>query len=65
MFGLTVFVVAFLAGGVAGSTMNDEPNYTFRDGCQAQTVKAAGGNYGYTSYAHCSTLPRVYNGKTF
>lgn len=55
-------VVSFAAGLYAGTSKNDEPHWSFRDGCKSETVKAVGGNYGYTSYDHCKALPRVYGG---
>lgn len=55
--------IALLFGIAVGNTLYDEPHWSLRDGCKAQTVKAAGGNYGYTSHDHCKALPRVYQGR--
>ena len=55
-------VISFAAGLVAGTSKNDEPHWSFRDGCATRNVKAAGGGYSYASYDHCKTLPRVYGG---
>ncbi len=62
---VTIPIIAFAAGLYAGTHKNDEPHWSFRDGCKVQTVKAAGGGYNYASYDHCKTLPRVYSGKEF
>ncbi len=58
----TIAIVAFAAGLFAGTHKNDEPHWSFRDGCAVQPVKAEGGGYSYASYDHCKTLPRVYGG---
>lgn len=58
----TVFM-ALLFGGLlsGGANLNNEPHFSFRDGCKMQTVSAGG--YNQESYAHCANLPRVYGGK--
>ena len=57
-------VVSFAVGLFAGTHKNDEPHWSFRDGCTVASVHvpAAGGGYNYASYDHCKTLPRVYGG---
>jgi hypothetical protein len=52
----------FAAGYYAANTRYDEPHWSFRDGCTAKTVQAAGGGYSFSSYDHCRSLPRVYGG---
>lgn len=65
-FDLT-FPIVFTAGYLAGKSANNEPHWSFRDGCTVQSVKveAAGGGYSYASYDHCKSLPRVYGGKAW
>jgi hypothetical protein len=48
---------------LGGTAVNNEPHWSFRDGCSVQSVKAEGGGYSYASYDHCKSLPRVYSGK--
>lgn len=59
-----VLITGPVVGGVHG---NDEPHWSFRDGCTVQKVlvPASGGGYSYESYDHCKTLPRVYGGKSW
>ncbi len=56
-------LIGVLFGIFVGANLNTEPHWSLRDGCKVQTVKAAGGNYGYESYDSCKSLPRVYGGK--
>ncbi len=50
-------------GIFVGANLDTEPHWSLRDGCKPETVKVAGGNYSYTSYDKCASLPRVYGGK--
>lgn len=52
-----------LFGLLVGNTYNDEPHWSFRDGCKVQNSQAANGSYVGDSYDHCKSLPRVYSGK--
>ena len=64
MFGETLFIAAtYGLLMIGGATINNEPHWSFRDGCKVQEVKAVGGGYSSASYDHCKTLPRVYSGK--
>ena len=60
-----LIVAAFTVGFQASTHQNDEPQFTFRDGCVVQSVKAPGGGYASDSMKHCESLPRVYNGKSY
>lgn len=46
-------LVGALIGGMITANYDKPVPYNLTDACKAQTVKAAGGNYSFTSYEHC------------